>query len=241
LAARRIPHAPPGTKSSVFAANSAADAAPAGRFHYAALLHSRPQVLTTWRVSSDDPLVLDRIAVLLGGTPQHDASNTWQLITDAATIDIVLHGPHTVRLRWCRAARHACDGTVQRNHQAQQPCTCPPSLAARRVATGHGRGCEPVVAVRFRLSQDPDFAAFSFVSGRWSLVEDAISALEALACYRTPAYARLGLHRAPFVLSSGQVLMCTTPMLTVLGPLDRRLAGGHLAGCGVELPEPIGT
>ena len=74
----------------------------------------------------------------------------------------------------------------------------------------------------FRLSQNPALGIFIFTSGSWSLVEDALSAVEALRSYRGPGLVRLSLHRASLTLASGQVMSCTTPRLTVLvtGPRE---------------------
>lgn len=235
MAVRRIRHASPEDESPVFGTNSG-QAEPVGRFNYAVPLRSRPQVLTTWRISSDDPSVLDRVAEQLGGTPQQLDGNTWSLTTHAAEVGILLDGPRAVRLRWSRAARHSCDGHIQRDDSARRPCTCPPSIPDRRMATRRGQGCEPKVDVVFRLRQDPALGSFRFTSGSWPLAEDAIRAVEALRTYREPGLAGLRLHRAPYTLASGKVIDYTTPTLTLLprvssphrpGPRERarRLSG----------------
>jgi hypothetical protein len=223
LAVRHTCHAPPEGEPPVFVANSEHEAAAVGRFHYATLIRSCPRILATWRVSSDDPSVLDRVAELLGGTSHEFDGNTLSLTTDATAVEITLiHPADAVRLRWCRDGEHTCDGRVQRNQDACQPCVCPPSLAERRRATRHGHGCEPKVCVAFRLSQAPALGSFTFASGSWRLAEDAARAVEALRASRGPVRAQLRLHRVPYTLASGQVIACTTPRLTVLGPVDQR-------------------
>jgi hypothetical protein len=230
-------HAAAVVRPAVFAANTS-DPAPVGCFHYATLLRNRPQILATWRVSSTRPAVPNRVAELLGGTPQHLGGNTWSVTTNTTTADILLPDPGALRLRWCRDARHTCDGSVQRDQETQRPCTCPPYLPERRMATRHGHACEPQVEVIFRLSEDPALGLFCFASGSWSLAEDAIRAMETLRAYRGPARARLHLHRAPCTLAAGQVITCTTPTLIVLGPVDRRSGGRRrAAGCGRGLEQ----
>jgi hypothetical protein len=216
LAARRICHATPEAKAAIPMAKSGDGTTPVGRFHYATLLRNRPQVLTAWGINSDDPSVLDRVAEQLGGTLQQLDGNTLSLTTNTTAVEVILTGPDAVQLRWCRNARHACDGRVQHDDGVRRPCTCPPSLAERRAATRHGHGCEPDVDVAFRLLQDPRLGMFAFTSGSWSLAEDVMRAEEVLRTWGEPGLARLCLHRTPCTLAGGLVISCTTPRLTVL-------------------------
>jgi hypothetical protein len=218
-----IRHASPEGESFEFVASTDHDTKCVGSFHYAALIRSRPRVLTTWRVSSDEPSVLDRIAELLGGASHGFEGNTLSLITGATTVEIALiRSADAVRLRWCRDSRHTCDGRIQGGGHACQPCVCPLSLAERRRVTRQGRGCEPRVAVVFRLLEAPALGNFAFASGSWRFAEDAARAVDALRASRWPVRAQLHLHRAPYTLATGQVISCTTPRLTVLGPVDRQ-------------------
>jgi hypothetical protein len=143
----------------------------AGRFHYATLLRNRPEVLATWRIASNLPLVLDHIAEQLGGSPRHVGGDTWSVTTTSIAVDILLTDPGALRLRWHRDARHSCDGRTQCRYTTQRPCACPSTLEERRMATRQGRGCEPQVDMLFRLLQDPTLGAFCFTSGRWSFAE----------------------------------------------------------------------
>jgi hypothetical protein len=225
LTIRHIRHASPEVEPSVFVANADDEAAPVGRFHYAAVIRSCLRILTTWRVSSDDPSVLDRVAELLGGTSPEFDGNSMSLTTNATIVEIALvRSADAVRLSWSRDARRTCDGRIQGDHDDFQPCVCPPSLAERRIATRHGRGCEPTVAVGFRLLQAPAIGSFTFASGSWPLAEDATRAVGALRAYGEPVRAQLRLHRVPYTIASGQAISCTTPRLTVLGPVDQRSA-----------------
>src|SRR5438034_3792752 len=202
LAVRYIRPASPEVEPPVSVANADDEAAPVGRFHYAAVIRSRLRILSTWRVSADDPSVLDRVAELLGGTSPEFDGNGVSLITNATMVEVALiRSSDPVRLRWSRDARRTCDGRIQGDQDGFQPCVCPPSLAERRTATRHGRGCEPRVAVVFRLLQAPALGSFTFVSGSWSLAEDAMRAVEALRGYGQPVRAQLRLHRVPYTLA----------------------------------------
>lgn len=190
----------------------------AGRFHYATLLRNRPEVLATWRIASNLPLVLDHIAEQLGGSPRHVGGDTWSVTTTSIAVDILLTDPGALRLRWHRDTRHSCDGRTQCRYTTQRPCACPSTLEERRMATRQGRGCEPQVDMLFRLLQDPTLGAFCFTSGRWSFAEEAIEALQALRTHRRQAHARLNLQRVSYILASGQRISCTRPTVTVLEP-----------------------
>jgi len=167
----------------------------AGRFHYATLLRNRPEVLATWRIASNLPLVLDHIAEQLGGSPRYVGGDTWSVTTTSIAVDILLTDPGALRLLWHRDARHSCDGRTQYRYTTQRPCACPSTLEERRMATRQGRGCEPQVDMLFRLLQDPTLGAFCFTSGRWSFAVEAIEALQALRTHRRQAHARLNLQR----------------------------------------------
>jgi hypothetical protein len=189
-----------------------------GRFHYATLFRNRPEVLATWRIASNQPLVLDHIAEQLGGSPQHVDGDAWSVTTTSVAVDILLPDPGALRLRWHRDARHSCDGQTQCQYSTHRPCVCPPTLQERRMATRQGSGCEPQVDMLFRLLQDPALGAFCFTSGSWSFAEEATEALQALCTHRRHAHARLDLLRVSYTLASGQRICCTRPTVTFLEP-----------------------
>jgi hypothetical protein len=167
---------------------------PVGRFHYTTLLHSRPRVLTTWRVSSDDPSVLNRVAELLGVHPDipgalshHDG-----VVTDATTVDVILSDPSAIDLRWYPSNERTCDERGE--------CRCPPALSDRRRAARAGRGCEPRVRICFRLHRNASLGIFALLSGSWSLVEDATSARRVFERSNGPVVAQLALEERVFTL-----------------------------------------
>jgi hypothetical protein len=190
---------------------------PVGRFHYAALLRNRLQVVTSWQVSSGSREVLARVAHLLGRASQGISADIWSVATETTTVEIILHGPGALRLRWCRDDRYTCDGKAHCDDETQRPCTCPPSLPERRTATRHGRGCEPQVEVFFQLAQDPALGMFTFASGSWSFAEQVINARNALQANNQPTRARLSLRRTHHRLYSGRTITYTKPALTLVG------------------------
>lgn len=234
LADCSICHASCATQSPVPVTNAGDSSEPVGRFHYATLLRNRLQVITSWQVSADDYQVRARVADLLGRASQDIGADILSITTETTTIEVILHGPGALRLRWCRDGCRTCDGKVQSDNGTQRSCMCPPSLPERRTATRHGRGCEPRVEVFFRLAQDPDLGVFTFASGSWSLTEQVINARISLQADSQPTRARLSLQRTLHRLYSGRTLAYTRPVLAVVGTspgaTSRRMASEPQAG-----------
>jgi hypothetical protein len=177
-----------------------------GRFHYGTLLGNHPHVLATWRVVADRLCVVQRVAELLGGhTCIPDARTDGEVITGAATVDVILSDPSAIDVRWYLNDERACDEPGE--------CRCPPSLPERRIAARAGRGCEPRVRICFRLHRDAGLGTFMLFSGAWSLVEDATRARQTLRRRTGPVVAHLGLERHGFALQSGGRIAYTRPRL----------------------------
>ena len=177
-----------------------------GRLYYSTLLGNRPHVLVTWRVTSDYPHVVERVAELLGAhTSIPDADTYSGVVTNAATVEVVLDDPSAIDVRWYLNNERACD--------EQDECRCPPSLPERKLAARAGRGCEPRMRICFRLHQDVDLGIFVLVSGSWSLIEDGARARQALRSQTGPVVAHLGLERHVFALHSGGRIAYTRPRL----------------------------
>jgi hypothetical protein len=177
-----------------------------GRFHYGILLGNHPHVLATWRVISNRLCVVERVAELLGGgTCIPDAHTDGEVVTGAATVDVILGDPSAIDVRWYLNDDRICDEPDE--------CRCPPSLAERRMAARAGRACEPRVRICFRLYQDAGLGTFMVFSGAWSLVEDATRALQTLRRRTGPVVAHLSLERHVFALHSGGRIAYTRPRL----------------------------
>ena len=177
-----------------------------GRFHYGMLLGNHPHVLATWRVISNRLCVVERVAELLGGrtcipNPHIDG----EVVTDAATVDVILGDPSAIDVRWYLNDERTCDEPGE--------CRCPPSLPERRIAARAGRGCEPRIRICFRLHRDAGLGTFLLCSGAWSLVEDATRARQALGRCTGPVVAHLSLERHVFAPRSGGRVAYTRPRL----------------------------
>ncbi|MFD9489532.1 hypothetical protein [Streptomyces sp. NPDC059991] len=114
-------------------AHSASDYA--GEFHQGRLAAGkRPQVLDTWRVTTDDAEVAARLADLHGGQPspnEEGGEDAYEVLTARETIRTVVAGSDAVTARmvlWSsRGKIHERDGAVfvGPDKVRGQPCGCP--------------------------------------------------------------------------------------------------------------------
>jgi hypothetical protein len=196
-----------------------------GRFHYNTLLGNQPHVLATWRVTSDYPRVIERVAELLGAdTSLPEADTHSGVVTNSATVEIIFDDPSAIDIRWYLNNERACD--------ERYACRCPPSLPERKLAARAGRGCEPRMRICFRLHQDPDLGVFVLVSGNWSLIEDGARARRALRSQTDPVVAQLGLEKRVSSLGGDRRIVYTRPTLVMCGA-----SGADPADTGFETLE----
>jgi hypothetical protein len=196
-----------------------------GRFRSGQVLNGRPMSLQAWRVTTGDPDVADAIHDLLGGEEPRswdtESGESLEVITDAASIRVLLEGPSSIRsemVLWGRQAKiRSCDGVEQLGTSPDdpdkgRPCICPSTWRERKEAAAAGKGCEPSVQVYFRLADLPDLGGFKFFSGSWTLARD-IPGVEA-------KLATLGEGPIPATLSLVKVEMSngntfTKPVVTL--------------------------
>jgi hypothetical protein len=193
-----------------------------GSLHYGVLgahaFSRRPRVLETWLITLRDASIVGRVVDLLGGAApgRHDNDQAPYVITDASEIDVVLSSPEALNVGWHRQPGHVCDGTSQHDRRGSHPCTCPPNLADRKLATRSGGGCRPRVRLCLRLLQDPALGTLIFSSGNWAIAEQASNTLASLRRDPRPTCARLSLHRTPHRLRSGTTITYTRPTLVLV-------------------------
>ena len=184
-----------------------------GRFRAGHMIGKRPQTLSEWRVTTDDPEVADKIAALYGGKAQ-----TWdnerqphEVFTTATTIPVIVEKIFSSMTLWGRAgAIRKCDGNTLTypEDQAGKACECASygSLADRKAAAERGTGCSPDITVRFKLADAPDLGTFEFKTGSWSLARD-IGKVEAdLAAFGGRAAGTLSLVPVEFTAKDSGLL-----------------------------------
>jgi Recombination directionality factor-like len=183
-----------------------------GTFHLSSAHH--PHSATGWRMTTPDRRIARHVAELLGGTLMLTGEpGPIEVVVAASEFRILLAGSRAVCLSWHRgSAPPVCNGTVG----AARPCTCPTSFAERRRAARGGAGCEPHLRVRFRLEGAAALGAFTFVSGNWTFAEEVATAAGVLCCRKGLTPAMLRCDVATVTLSSGQVVRCSRPALTII-------------------------
>jgi hypothetical protein len=190
-----------------------------GRFGFGLVRNGRPGTLSTWRVSVRTSEIGTRVAMLFGGMPSVSIDGdkyAWQVITEAVTVDVVLSGPHALRVRWRRdGCGRRCDGPEQ-SKRAECSCASLGLLADRKAAVQQGDGCMPSIEISFRLRRDPALGLFTFISGNWSFAEQAIMAKAALDRLAGPTQVQLGLKQTCHTLHRGREVNYTRPTLALV-------------------------
>jgi hypothetical protein len=191
---------------------------------YDTLADGRPQILTTWLLTTSDHDLAARIAAVLGGRLHTDGTDddrefSYRVLTEHGSIDVVLDGPQAIRLRMLR--RHGstvlrcCDGRTQQTPAGERPCQCPATFMGRWQAAKAGHGCEPLVQVAFRLAADPALGEFLLSSATWTFADRATTAKAALCRRQGLVPARLAIDRALHTTADGTTFAFTRPTITV--------------------------
>jgi hypothetical protein len=196
----------------------------AGRLRYDAVVNGRMHVLSTWLLTTSNGQVAARIATLLGRQPHIDRAGSeqvYRVFSGHAEIDVLLDGPHVIRLLMLRRngsdVLRNCNGRVQRTLSGMQPCQCPPTLKGRWEIAKAGAGCEPQVQVAVRLAADPTLGHFLLSSATWVFADHAIALKGALnRRIDMPVLARLLVDHTLHSTRSGTTFAFTRPTITVL-------------------------
>jgi hypothetical protein len=190
-----------------------------GRLGFGLLRNGRPETLTTWRISARDPEVVARVAALFRGMPRKstDADEyEWHVVTETATVVVILSGPHALHVCWRRDGFGRRCGGSEQGSGARCACGSLRSLAERKAAARRGHGCVPNIEMSFQLVDDPTLGMFTFVSGNWSFAEQAVMTEAVLGNLAVPTLIQLSLKQTRHVLRGGRSVTYTRPTLTVL-------------------------
>jgi len=184
-----------------------------GRFRAGHLIKKRPQTLTEWRVTTDDPEVGAYIAETFGGSVQEWDSERqpFEVFTTAKSVDIIVEKIFSNMTLWGRSGPiRKCDGQTisYPEDSAGEPCECSKfsSLADRKAAAERGTGCQPDITVRFRLAENPELGIFEFKSGSWSLARDIAKVEKDLAAFGGKAVGTLALEQVEFTAKDSGAL-----------------------------------
>lgn len=194
---------------------------------------SFPVALTEWMIRTDDMHVAEKVAEILGGTPDADdespnenfisvqtAAESIPVIIDADGIDFDLK-------QWANSKlTHHCDGRVFLSHPFDDgaigaACGCPELFAERKQRATAGMGPKPSITVMFRLAAAPDLGLFKWLSGSWSLASVLHEVANAMDTHGGggPVLADLTLEQVSYVAKKGkmkgQTVEYTKPVITV--------------------------
>lgn len=196
-----------------------------GYIHGGMMTKTKPLSLSLWRFTSDDPDVAARIAELFGGEVEEwdtDKANKLQVLSESASIDLILESPEELRSRmvlWGRkGVIHACDGVYFVDGEDRgNPCGCPPEFAVRKANAEKGTGPQPEITVKARLAEDEGLGFFLYRTSSWTLTKE-LHAVENAVAEAAESGARvrmtLRLEHVQFTTKKGQDVDYYRPALT---------------------------
>ncbi|QPB09714.1 recombination directionality factor [Streptomyces phage Shaeky] len=196
-----------------------------GRFRSGRMVGNRPESLATWRVTTGDPEVAEKVSELMGGT-----SNEWEttgedfneIITETDKVLIVIDGPGALTADmklWGRSGLiHHCDGVefLSPDEDKGQPCGCPPLMEDRKAQAKSGRGPAPNTNLVFRLADDYHLGKFRFQSTSWKLAEVIHEIDAALSSFKGEVLAELSLELVEFTTKAGRDVSYRKPVVKVI-------------------------
>lgn len=198
-----------------------------GRFRSGYQINDRPAALTEWRVTTDDQEVADFISETYDG----DEPQAWdtkgpddiEVFTKAESVDIILTGENAIEARmliWAKGQKRivTCEGTVAETEGKPHECTIG-GFSRKKEHEEQGHVCEPVIAITFRLADNPDLGLFKFQSGSWSLATAIAKAIGDYAKTGHAATATLALEVVEYE-SNGTPRKFTKPVVTITGVHD---------------------
>ena len=186
-----------------------------------------PVSLANWRVLTDDPVVADSLAELLGGTAEeYDPTKAMNLhvMTESPSVEIVIAGSRAIEdklILWGPGGPvHECDGAyfLSPAEDKGQPCGCPSLMSERKELAKRRRGPSPSINVTFRLAGlGYELGAGKLIATAWSLAEVIHEVKDALDAVDGEALCRLELEHVQYTNKAGIDVSYRKPVITVLG------------------------
>lgn len=195
-----------------------------GRFRSGYQINGRPASLTDWRVTTDDPDVAESVQALFGGDEPQEwdtkGDDNVEVFTTSNSVDIILSGDSAIEARmliWAKGAKRivTCEGDVFETEGKPYECETG-GFRNKREHEEAGHVCEPVIAITFRLADNPELGMFKFQSGAWSLATSIAKAIGDYAKVEGDALATLALEVVEYE-QNGTPRKFTKPVLTVKG------------------------
>lgn len=215
-----------------------------GRFRSGRLVDGMPESLNTWRVTTGDPTVADKVAEMLGGESEEwdpEKEDRLQVLTDAKTVQIIIE-PDGVDASFKQfipgtGLVHHCDGFkfLSPDEDKGEKCRCPSLIAERKLKATQGRGPKPSIDVAFRMADAPDLGKFRFNTSSWKLVEALGPLFRDLDAYGNSGDAENGIDGVPVRASltienvsyvpkkgprAGQTVSYNKPVIKIFGAVE---------------------
>lgn len=204
---------------------------------------SRPEKLSTFRLTTRSRPVADAVAELLGGhvadwKPEHGEAQ-FEVITDRDTLSVIIPPGMPVQQHyelWSGGGcLRRCDG--QTESLSGKPCMCPPPGVERATAAANGGACKPTTRLRVMLPDLPDLGVWLLASGGYYAAVELAGTADLLHQAATagalvPATLRLEQRS---VIRNKQTRKYAVPVLE-LGVTPRQLVSGEGIG---DLPAAL--
>lgn len=141
---------------------------------------TRPEKLSTFRLTSPDRVKVEAAAALYGGEvkpwkPNEGAGQQWEVVTTVDRLDVRIPPGDPVRQDyelWTSTRQRLCDGVTER--MKGRPCQCPADLMERKNAAKDGNACKPITRLNLILADLPGL-------GVWQLSSTGDAAADELA------------------------------------------------------------
>jgi hypothetical protein len=188
---------------------------------------NEPVSLANWRVLTDDPVIAESIAELMGGrSEEYDSTKALHLhvMTETPSVEIVINGSKAIEdklILWGPGGPvHECDGQyfLSPAEDKGQPCGCPSLMSERKDLAKRRRGPSPSINVTFRLAGlGYDLGPGKLIATAWSLAEVIHEVKDALDAIDGEALCRLELEHVQYTNKAGINVEFRKPVITVLG------------------------
>ena len=208
------------------------------------LVNGRPMSHDTWRFTTGDPDVAEKIVLGYGGEAKEWETKTdetleilstekrVEVILESLSSDFVMFGQNNKPIR-------ACNGEVQRlGLDEAKPCACAAAYSNAqewKQAAKDGLACKPMVKATFRLAEYPDLGLGRYESSSWSLAtgdpewkKDKMDegqiwqppiadVQDQLEHFQGRAMASFEIVGVEFKTKAGKHVSYTKPQITILG------------------------
>lgn len=200
-----------------------------GRFRSGFQANNRPVALDAWRVTTADPEVAEKVAVILGAEDgvsewETQTGEIYQVFGSAPKVEVILDHVRTSLVLWSNKGGKILESDGEYLIEDGQVTSRPDPdaglpLAERKEKARLGTGPGPSLQAYFHLASDPDLGKFKFFSGSWTAMTNFSDAEAALMAADGPLLADLELERVSWTdKATGQERSFVKPVITVKGP-----------------------